>query len=458
VGEDFARTDDRCHASVGCAERGECSATKRPTIIFGRDPSLECAAVTDQDCRLSKQCRTHGLCSRNDRYDVGCGAADAAQCRASVRCATHEECELDGSECVRRWTGCPALIVPGAPIWAAPVDLVWDYDSLRSPWHPGDLEHATLACRFETSVFSPSMVRIAGKCAPGPQLVRGGATFLRPDVAVHAGDAIAVSAQDGLAGRASNSPFVQLRYGGSSPAVATNDDDALECAVVPHELALERSRRELAAVDRDLASSLLEQLDATAPRALSPSLESARVHAGRAALWLGWRDPELAVRVPKLDAAATAWQAKLDAAIQNIVTTGPIHTAHLAIARGDRVCGDALRTRLGSRAQGRTIDAGTCGVELSVDNTGTAPQRLWPHTAAIGELDELAWLRAAHGGEPAMVAPAMLVDLRIGATHSDAESVDLPAGKRAVVLVDGAESGAVLCGRVGLRESYAMRP
>jgi hypothetical protein len=450
--------DDSCRASLGCAERGECTAIQKASFL-GLDPGLECAAVTEQDCRQSKLCRTQGRCSRRDDRDVGCGAADAAQCRASERCKTHEECELDGSRCVRRWTGCPALVVPGTPIWAAPVDLVWDYDVLRSPWHPGDLEHATLACRFEGGGrrVSPSMVRIVGKCALGPDL-RPGGKFLRPDVAVHADDAIAVSAQDGLTDWPSNSAFVELHYDGTSPALATNDGDALECVVVPHEVALERSRRELAAVDRDLASSLRDQPDPASPRALPDSLESARVHAGRAALWLGWRDPELALRVTKLDAAATAWQAKLDAAIQKIVTTGQIHTAHLTIAPGNRVCGDALRARLGSRAQDRTIDATTCGLELAVDNTGTTPQNLWSGRDAIGELDDLTWLRTAHDGEPASVTPARVIDVRIDAAQRAADFGELPPGKRAVVLVDSAESGAVLYGRTGFHDSYAMRP
>src|SRR2546430_2777368 len=74
VGDDYVRTDDRCHATTACAERGECSAVRKSSFL-GVDPGYECAAVTDQDCRMAKLCRTHGLCARVGPYDVGCGAA-----------------------------------------------------------------------------------------------------------------------------------------------------------------------------------------------------------------------------------------------------------------------------------------------------------------------------------------------------------------------------------------------
>jgi hypothetical protein len=288
----------------------------RKSSFLGMDPGYECAATTDQECRMSRQCRTHGRCARVGSYDVGCGADSAEQCGASLRCKTREECALDSFECVRRWSECPALVVPDAPSWLTPIDLVWDYDSLRTPWQPGDVDGATLACRVEAAPGPASVLRVAGRCAPAPGVGGSRASaFLRADVTLHRGDAIAISVQDGPIGHAS-SGFAQLHYDGASPVRGGDDGDSLECVVVPHATALERSRRELAAVDRGLADSARERPDPDDPRALPGSLESARVHAERAALWLGWRDPELAVRVKKLDAAAQAWHVKLDEAIR----------------------------------------------------------------------------------------------------------------------------------------------
>lgn len=458
VGTYYAQTDDECRASAACAETGACSAIRKRSFL-GLDPGLECAAVTDRDCRQSRRCRTRGLCARGP-YDVGCAAVDPAACRASERCATHEECDLEDGLCVRHWTGCQALVAPDAPPWAAPVYLVWDYDSLRVPAHPGAVEHATLACRLSGDAGAPTTIRVAGRCAPGPSLDRTGTgKLLRADVALHPGDTIAFSALDGPGGHASGSSFAQLHYDGSSPALGGSGGEAIECVVVPHEVALERSRRELAAVDRGIVEAAREQPDLASPRDLASTIEDARVHAERAALWLGWRDPELAPRVARLDAAAVAWRARLDLAIEKLPTsTQPIRGGHLIVTRGDRVCGEALRARLGSAAAGRTFDATTCGLELAIDNTGATAISLAPGSDQLGELDELTWLRPSHDGQPAGVAPALVAEIRVGTTATTTRVVDLPPGKRAVVLVDGAGPGAVLRGRIGFRDTFALRP
>ena len=303
-----ALAEEDCRRSNACRDEGACSAIQKSSFL-GTDPALECAAVTDQDCRQSMRCKTHGLCAPRIS-DVGCRAATLELCQASERCKTNEECTLGEGECVRRWTGCPALVVSDAPLWAVPIDLVWDYDSLRAPSQPGDLDGATIACRIEGH-GAASTIRIAGQCAPGPQLSDGAAKLLQPDVTLHAGDTIAAAMQDGPTGT-SRSSFAQLRYDGTSPVLGGTPGESIECVVVPHALALERSRRELAAVDAGLAAAKHEKPDPQAPSDVPAGIESARVHAERAALWLGWRDPELARRVKKLDAAAAAWQAHHD--------------------------------------------------------------------------------------------------------------------------------------------------
>ena len=450
IDESFARTDDQCRASVECAERGQCSAIQKRSFL-GADPGLECAAVTDDDCRHSKLCKTSGLCARVGPDDVGCGAAIAEMCRASERCATHEECDLDGYECVRHWTACPALAPEAAPAWAAPVNLVWDYDSLRAPWHPGDVEHATLACQLLGDGGARSAIRVAGHCAPGPQLDGAGVgKLLQPDVTLHAGDAVAFSAHHA---------FAQAHYDGSSPLVAGSGDEVIECVVVPHQVALERSRRELAAVDRGLVEAAREQPDLASPRDLPLALDDARVHAERAALWLGWQDPELAGRVGRLDAAAVSWRARLDTAIQKLATSNqPIRTSRLLVTRGSHVCGDALRTRLGAAAAGRTFDATTCAVELVVENTGTTAVSLAPGRDQLDDIDQLSWLRPAHDSQPAGVVPAMIVEVRAGGKATTTDVVDVAPGKRGTVLVDGADPGGVLRGRIGYRSTFAMKP
>jgi hypothetical protein len=304
-----ALADEDCRKSTACHEQGACTAVRKSSFL-GADPGLECAADNDQDCRQSVRCKTRGLCARSTG-DVGCSAADVDMCRASERCKSNEECLLGEGECVRRWTGCPALVVADTPLWAAPVDLVWDYDSLRTPSQPGDLKHATIACRIEGHDSPASIIRIAGQCAPGPHVSDGTAKLLRADVTLHTGDAIAAAMQDGPTGSARSS-FAQLRYDGASPALGGTPGESIECVVVPRALALERSRRELAAVDAGLAAAKREKPDPQEPRDVPAGIESARVHAERAALWLGWRDPELAGRVKKLDAAAAAWQVHKD--------------------------------------------------------------------------------------------------------------------------------------------------
>ena len=298
---EYKAKEAECRASAACPERGECSAIRKSSFL-GADPGLECAAVTDRDCVQAKPCRTHGLCARVGHYDVGCGAASAELCRASERCATHEECLLEDFACVRRWVNCPAL--PGdAPAWAQPIDLVWDYDSLRAPRHLGDLDNATIACRLDGRGGAATL-RIAGRCAPGPD-VDGSGKFLRAGIALHSGDAIAFSTA---------SSFAQARYTGDSPVFAGAPGESIECVIVPHEVALERSRRELAAVDRGIAEAAHEKPDPAQGRALSAGVEEGRVHAERAALWLGWQDPALAGRVAKLDAAAAAWDRAMERA------------------------------------------------------------------------------------------------------------------------------------------------
>lgn len=304
-----AMADEDCRKSSACRELGACTAVRKSSFL-GTDPGLECAAVTDRECMQSTRCRTHGMCGRGTT-DVGCDATDADLCRASERCKTHEECLLGTRTCERRWTGCPALVTPDTPLWATPIALVWDYESLRAPWHPGDVDGATIACRVEGR-STPSTIRIAGHCAPGPHLSDGTARLLRADVTLHAGDSIAAAMQDGPVGTPSNSSFAQLRYDGDSPVLGGTPGESIECVVVPHQLALERSRRELAAVDAGLAEVRHEKPDPQQPRDVPAGIESARVHAERAALWLGWRDPEVARRVKKLDAAADAWHAHHD--------------------------------------------------------------------------------------------------------------------------------------------------
>ncbi|HUJ61170.1 MAG TPA: hypothetical protein VLX92_21850 [Kofleriaceae bacterium] len=453
VDEHYAQIDDDCRASAGCAERGECSAIPRSSFL-GLDSTLECAATTDRDCRQSKLCRERGQCARNS-YDVGCAASEVAACRASERCATHEECELENGQCVRHWNGCPPLAPPGAPAWLAPERLVWDYDSLREPWHPGDDPHATLACQVTGLGTPATTLRVAGRCAPGPRLDRSGTgTFLRADVALRAGDAIAFAADS----PASGSPFAQLRYDGNSPAFGGSGGETIECVVVPHAVALERSRRELAAVDRGLVAAGREQPDLSSSRGdLSPSIEDARVHAERAAMWLGWNDSELALRVVRLDAAASAWRARLDAAIRKLVATDkPVHADHMTLTRTGRVCGDALRARLGPA--GSSIDATSCALELAIDNAGPDPISLAPGRDSIGEVDELVWLRPAHADQPAEVAPALVLAVQLGTAVTTSGIAELPPGQHGIVLIDGAAPDSLLRGRVGLRDTFVLRP
>lgn len=290
-----------CRAAAACPERGECSAIRKSSFL-GADPGLECAAVVDRDCQQSKLCRERGQCARVGHYDVGCGAASPELCRASERCATHEECWLEEFACVRHWTNCPAL-PDDAPAWAQPIDLVWDYDSLRATRHFGDVDNATLACRLEGG-GGTATIRIAGHCAAGPY-VEGASKFLRAGVTLHTGDAIAFS----TAGS-----FAQVRYTGESPMFGGTPDESIECVIVPHEVAIERSRRELAAVDRGIAEAAHEKPDPAQGQALASGVAEGRVHAERAALWLGWQDPALVGRVAKLDAAAAAWDRAMERA------------------------------------------------------------------------------------------------------------------------------------------------
>ncbi|HEY1813182.1 MAG TPA: hypothetical protein VGG74_12615 [Kofleriaceae bacterium] len=452
VDESYARIDDDCRASVACAQRGACTAVRRRSFL-GLDPNLECAATTDDDCRRSELCRTRGLCSRGP-YDVGCAATDAGMCRASERCASREECDLESNECVRHWTGCPALAEPGAPAWAVPARLVWDYDdSLRAPWQPGDVEHATLACSLVGNGAAPTSIRVAGHCTAGPQLDRSGTgKWLRADIALRSGDAIALSALSGVSGHASGAAFAQLRYNGSSPALGGSGDEAIECVVVPHAVALERSRRELAAVDRDIAQASHEQVDLSARGGeLSSAIEDARVHAERAAQWLGWSAAELVLRVVRLDAQAHAWQLRLDEAIRKLaVTDKPVRGDHMTVTRTGRVCGDALRARLGAAAT-------TCALELAIDNTGPSSLSISPIGNRLDELDDLTWLRPAHDSVTAEVAPATVIEIRVGTTTTTQDAVDVPSGKRALVLIGGGTPGALLHGRIGMRETFALR-
>ena len=452
VDESYARADEQCRIGAACAERGACEAVRKRSFL-GLDPSLECAATSDQACRQSQLCRTRGLCARGP-YDVGCAAIDAAACRTSARCATHEECALENGACVRRWTGCPTLVEPGKPAWAQPINLVWDYDSLRDPWHPGDVEHATLACQLTAETGGDTALRVAGHCAAGPGVDRDGpGKFLRADVALHAGDAIAYS----VVNPASASSFAQLRYEGSSPALGGSGSEAIECVVVPHAVALERTRRELAAVDRGIAEASREEPDLSGRGGLSSAVEDARVHAERAALWLGWTDSELALRVVRLDAAVVAWRARLDAAIRKLaVTDGPIRGEHSTVTRGGRVCGDALHARLGANAAGRSIDATTCAIELAIDNTGSTPIPIVPGSDQLGELDDLAWLRPAQDAQPAEVTPAMIVEAHAGTTTTTTGLVEIPPGQRGIALVDGATIGALLHGRLARRTTFAL--
>lgn len=437
VNADYVRVDDACRASAACAERGDCSAIRRRSFL-GLDPSFECAAITDDECRRSARCRTHGLCARNPLYDAGCAAPDASACRASARCATREECELDGERCARRWTGCPALALPGAPAWAAPVRLAWSYDDLlRAPWQPGEVAHATLACWLTgTRGGGLTTVRVAGRCATGSALDRSGAgSFLRADVALHAGDAIAFSAEGGA--------FAQLHYDGSSPAFGGSGDEAIECVVVPPAVALERSRRELAAVDRDLVAAPHEPVDLSSRSAfLDEAIDDAHVHAERAALWLGWTSPELLSRVARLDAEAGEAHARVDAAIRKLVATDkPVRGEHMTVTRLGRVCGAAK----------------TCALELAIDNAGPSPISIEPGRDGFDRLDALTWLRPAHGAEPSVLAPALIAEVRVGAASTTRDAVEIPPGTRGIVRIDGALPGSLLHGQIDGRSSFVLR-
>jgi hypothetical protein len=456
VNDDYAATEARCRTSAACAERGECGAVRKSSFL-GLDPGYECAALSDESCRRSQRCLTHGLCAMR-ASGLGCQVGDPAQCRASQRCTTHEECESDGTECVRRWTGCPALVVPEAPLWAAPVELVWDYDSLRAPWHPGDVNRATIACRVEGRADRASSIRIAGQCATGPRLDGGGAAkLLRADVTLHAGDTIAIAAQNNPAGHAADSSFAQLRYDGNSPLLGGSGGESIECVVVPHDLARERSRRELAAVDQGLVTAAREPPDPSEPRAVSTTIESARVHAGRAALWLGWRDPELAARVRRLDAAASAWEARLEAAIQRLGTSKqPIRTSRMVVTRGNRLCGDSLRAHRGSGAA--PVDATTCAFEIAVENTSHISLSLSSRGAPFDDVSDLTWLYPAHDGQPLEIVPATILEIRVGLAVAATDPVQVAPGQRAVVLVDGAAPAAILRGRIGLSDRFTLRP
>ena len=276
------------------------------------------------------------------------------QCAASKQCATRELCTLANFECVRDWSTCPKLVNDREPKWAESARLVWDYDSLRTPWHPGDLENATLACRFENKQRGYGVVRIADRCIAGPS----SSASLRADVPLHVGEVITAVVQDRDRGRASE-PFVQMKYEGDSPIRAADGASWLECVVVPRDVAIQRSKRELAAVDAAVASSARPVTLARAPS--ETWLDTAHVHAERAAMWLGWAVPELSGRVAKIEVARTSYETRLDATIRKLpITTAPIVLGPYRVTVLGHVCGAALRARTGAGSD-------DCALEIAID-------------------------------------------------------------------------------------------
>ena len=406
---------DRCRTGDACAERGECTLVYKRSFL-GLDPATECAATSDDECRQSRACKDRGACARVGTDDVGCGAANATHCAESQRCATREECALDKFACVRNWSTCPKLVTAGEPTWAQPINLAWDYESLAAPWHPGELATATLACGFAGSYRGDGALRIEGSCTSGPTV---GNHTLQAGLPLHVGDTITAVIEPRARG-GGNDMFLQMKYEGDSPIRASDANGSVECVVVSRDVALARSKRELTAVDAQLAARDNPSFSHPA----STALDAARVHAERAAKWLGWASPELAGRVKKIDAARLSYEQRLDALIANApITTAPISAGPYRITLLGQVCGAALRARHGS-----TTD--DCALELALDNTSKRTQYL---------SEGVWWLRPAHDTVAAVAEPGTVIEM----------SHELAAGEHTTMLVGGFDAGSVLAGELG---------
>jgi hypothetical protein len=415
---------DRCRNSDGCAERGDCTLVYKRSFL-GLDSATECAATTDQECRESRGCKERGACARVGWNDVGCGAASAKQCAESQSCATREECVLDQFECVRDWGTCPKLVPGGEPGWAQPINLAWDYESLRAPWTPGDLDSATLACGFEGDYHGRGALRIEGRCTAGPS--RSNHT-LQAGLRLHAGDAITAVIQPGARGGPGDL-FVQMKYAGESPFRGSDPHGTVECVVVPRDVALARSKRELAAVDAAITSAARDKPSLAHP---SSTLDAARVHAERAAMWLGWASAELQARVTKLDAARVAYETRLAALIASTpTTTAPVHAGPYRVTLVGQVCGAALS----ARHPPSTAD--DCALELEIANTSK-------HTQYASE--QLWWLHPAHDSVAASTEPATVFEM----------ARSLAPGEHATMLVGTFAAGSILAGELE-HHAFAIR-
>jgi hypothetical protein len=424
ISDEAIEQRDRCRNSDGCEERGDCTLVYKRSFL-GLDPATECAATTDQECRESRACKERGACARIGLDDVGCGAATATQCAESQRCAAREECVLDQFECVRDWGTCPELAPVGEPRWAQPVDLAWDYESLRAPWDPGDLDSATLACGFAGDYRGNGALRIEGRCTAGPS--RGNHT-LQAGLPFHAGDAITAVIQRRARGD-SGDMFVQMKYTGKSPFSVSDPHGTVECVVVPRDVALARSKRELAAVDAATASAARDKPSLAHP---STTLDAARVHAERAAKWLGWASPELEVRVTKIDAARVAFERRLDALIASTPnTTTPVNAGPYRVALLGQLCGADLRARHAAST------ADDCALELEIANTSK-------HTQYPSE--HLWWLHPAHDSVAAVSEPATVFET----------SRPLAPGEHLTMLVGNFAAGSILSGELD-RYAFAIR-
>lgn len=430
VSDTAVKLDDDCKHHDACEERGECSSVYRRSFL-GLDQSTECAATTDAECRQSRLCKDFGACARVGESDVGCGAATSLQCAQSTRCATREECRLEGISCVRD-LGCRAVRSAAQPAWAELPRLAWDYGSLRAPSHPGDQAAATIACEFTGTDKGSGTIRLPDRsCIDGPSL---GHHNLSAGVPLATGDVLTVVVQRDPRIGYPGDFYIKLAYHGDSPMTVADEHGSVECLVVPHDVALARAKRELAAVDRDTAAVAHEQPSlARVPAGIEVS-DSARVHAERAAMWLGWAAPELVTRVQAIDAARAAYEKRLgqmiDAAPQ---TTRPVTAGPFRVTLNGQVCGAALRARLGSGAD-------DCAVELAITN---------PSKEAHYASQYLSWLRPATDAAAATVVPVSRI-----ATWPSA----LAPGEQAVVLVPDYQAGALLMGNLGYRASFAIKP
>ncbi|NUO48492.1 MAG: hypothetical protein HOV80_06515, partial [Polyangiaceae bacterium] len=314
---------------------------------------------------------------------------------------------------------------------------------------PGPLRGAILACEVEPKRIWPSRVFIRDKCMPGPTFAPGVTrlSFARANVSMEPGDAVTVIIEpEGAEAGAKNSSLVRAVYQGESPFQGGSPGESIVCHVVQNDVAKTFGLEALAEAKKHVEAAKPHKPSRDQVQDLPKPLYDARRDLSRAALWIGWDSPDVIKQLDAMTKVERGWSKALDKMFRELEKKTPPLTDAIQLKGKELpsvkpyglVCGEALRTRYGDRAKGRTIGPDECGLELLFESKADKEVSFSWSFGSIGSVHYPRWL--VRSGDGAHVVEAVMIDGRLDESGSKPDlAVIVPPGKRAIILVGGKE-------------------